>query len=72
MIVVYLKKHKRNIWVALPPTLFMTYICISFVFVSGQFIGMSNRPLAYGLAAVVTMAITAAMWIKIGRSAKSE
>ena len=72
VIVVYLKKFKRNIWVALPPTVFMTYICTSFVFVSGQFIGMSNRPLAYGLAAVVTMAITAAMWIKIGRSAKSE
>ena len=72
VIVVYLKKFKRNIWVALPPTVFMTYICTSFVFVSGQFVGMSNRPLAYGLAAVVTMAITAAMWIKIGRSAKSE
>ena len=72
VIVVYLKKFKRNIWVALPPTVFMTYICTSFVFVSGQFIGMTNRPLAYALAAVVTMAITAAMWIKIGRSAKSE
>ena len=72
VIVVYLKKFKRNIWVALPPTVFMTYICTSFVFVSGQFIGMSNRSLAYGLATVVTMAITAAMWIKIGRSAKSE
>ena len=72
VIVVYLKKFKRNIWVALPPTVFMTYICTSFVFVSGQFIGMTNRPLVYALAAVVTMAITAAMWIKIGRSAKSE
>ena len=71
VIVVYLKKFKRNIWVALPPTVFMTYICTSFVFVSGQFIGMTNRPLAYALAAVVTMAITAAMWIKVQRSAKN-
>lgn len=53
------------------PTLFMTYICISFVFVSGQFIGMQNRPLAYALAAVVTMAITVVMWIKMQRSAKN-
>ena len=72
VIVVYLKKHKRNIWVALPPTLFMTYICISFVFVSGQFIGMQNRQLAYALAAVVTAVISVAMWIKVQRSVKSK
>ena len=71
MIVVYLRKFKRNIWVALPPAVFMTYICTSFVFVSNQFIGMQNRPLAYALAGVVTLAITAAMWIKVQRSVKN-
>jgi carbon starvation protein CstA len=72
VIVVYLKKFKRNIWVALPPAVFMTYICTSFVFVSNQFIGMQNRPLAYALAGVTTLAITAAMWIKVQQRAKFE
>ena len=72
VIVVYLKKYKRNIWVALPPAVFMTYICTSFVFVSGQFIGMQNRPLAYALAGVVTLLITAGMWIKVQQRAKME
>ena len=71
VIVVYLKKYKRNIWVALPPAVFMTYICTSFVFVSNQFVGMQNRPLAYALAGVVTLAITAAMWLKVQRSVKN-
>ncbi|MBQ2430083.1 MAG: carbon starvation protein A, partial [Alistipes sp.] len=72
VIVVYLKKFKRNIWVALPPAVFMTYICTSFVFISNQFIGMVNRPMAYGLAALVTLVITAGMWIKVQKSAKVE
>ena len=71
VIVVYLRKFKRNIWVALPPAVFMTYICTSFVFVSNQFIGMQNRPLAYALAGVTTLAITAAMWVKVQRSVKN-
>lgn len=72
VIVVYLRKHNSNIWVALPAAIFMTYICISFVFVSNQFIGMHNRPLAYSLAAVVTIAISVAMWIKVVRNTKKE
>ena len=65
VIVVYLKKHQRNIWVALPPAVLMTYICTSFIFISGQFIGMTNHTLAYILAGVVTVALSAAMWLKI-------
>ena len=72
VIVVYLKKYKRNIWVALPPAVFMTYICTSFVFVSGQFIGMQNQALAYALAGVVTLLITAGMWIKVQQRVKIE
>lgn len=72
VIVVYLKKYKRNIWVALPPAMVMTYICTSFVFISNQFIGMANHTLAYVLAGVVTLVLSAAMWMKVLKSAKAE
>ena len=72
VIVTYLKKFKRNVWVALPPAVIMTYIITSFVFISNQFIGMSNHTLAYILAAVVTLAISFGMWRKVVSSAKTE
>jgi carbon starvation protein CstA len=72
VIVTYLKKWKRNVWVALPPAVIMTYIITSFVFISNQFIGMSNHALAYILAAVVTLAISFGMWRKVVSSAKKE
>ena len=60
-IVVYLVRIKANRWIAFFPAVFMTYICSSFVFVSDQFFGMTDRMLAYGLGAVVALAITALM-----------
>ena len=72
VVVTYLKKFKRNIWVALPAAVLMTYICTSFVFISGQFIGMANHTLAYILAGVVTLAISAGMWIKVLKEAKTK
>lgn len=72
VIVTYLKQQKRNVWVALPPAVIMTYIIISFVFISNQFIGMSNHTLAYALAAVVTLAISFGMWRKVVSSAKTK
>lgn len=72
VIVVYLKKHKRDIWVALPPAMVMTYICTSFVFISNQFVGMANHTLAYAVAGVVTLVLSAAMWMKVLKSAKEE
>ena len=64
-IVVYLNLYKRNIWVALPPAVFMTYICSSFVFVSKQFVGLGATPMAYILGGVVTVALTAIMCYKL-------
>ena len=64
-IVVYLNLYKRNIWVALPPAVFMTYICSSFVFVSKQFVGLGATPMAYILGGVVTVALTALMCYKL-------
>lgn len=71
-IVVYLNLNRRNIWVALIPAIFMTYICSSFVFVSGQFVGMGSTPLAYVLGAVVTVFISGFMVWRLVRDRKSE
>jgi carbon starvation protein CstA len=46
---------------ALVPAIFMTYICSSFVFVSGQFVGMGSAPMAYLYGGILTLAITAYM-----------
>ena len=60
-IYVWLVRSKSNYWVALIPAIAMTYIISTFVFISGQFIGMTNHTLAYTLGAVVTAAVTALM-----------
>ncbi len=59
-IVVYLRQQRGNIWVALLPAVFMTYICSSFIFVSDQFAGLGSTPLAYALGGVLTLLLTAA------------
>ena len=69
-IVVYLNLNKRNIWVALIPAVFMTYICSSFVFVSNQFVGLGTAPLAYLLGGVVTILLTALMCYKLHKDRK--
>lgn len=69
-IVVYLNQQRGNIWVALPPAVFMTYICSSFVFVSNQFFGMGTTAAAYILGGVITIALTAVMWVKLRRDSK--
>ena len=65
VIVVYLKEHNRNIWVALPGAIFMTYICTTFIFTSDQFIGMGSTTLSYLLGGLSTIVITAVMWWKV-------
>ena len=66
-IVVWLARGKRNVWVAVPVAMFMTYVCASFVFVSDQFIGLGVTPWAYIGGGIVTLAISAIMWRKIKR-----
>ena len=70
-ITVWLAREKRNIWVALPVAVFMTYVCSSFIFVSGQFLGLGVTPWAYAGGGVLTAIITALMYIKISRERKS-
>ena len=70
-IVVYLNQNRCNIWVALPPAIFMTYICSSFVFVSNQFFGMGATAVAYILGGVVTIILAAIMWLKLRQDSKN-
>ena len=64
-ITVWLAREGRNMWVALPVAVFMTYVCSSFVFVSDQFLGLGVTPWAYVGGGILTALITALMWIKI-------
>ena len=64
-IVVYMARKKANRWIVILPAMFMTFVCGSFVFISGQFIGMSNHAAAYGLGVVVMLVITAIMMKKL-------
>ena len=66
-ITVYLVRHRWNVWVALLPAIFMTYVCASFLFVSGQFFGMENRLLAYVLGGVLTLGTLLLMIFKLRR-----
>ena len=70
-ITVYLYRRKANYWVALLPSIFMTYICASFLFVSDQFFGMENRLLAYLLGGVLTILITLLMTYLLRKNAKT-
>ena len=70
-ITVYLVRRKSNYWVGLLPAILMTYVCASFVFVSNQFFGMTNRPVAYLLGGLATLVITFVMVKKLQRDAKS-
>ena len=64
-IVVYMARKKANRWIVILPAMFMTFVCGSFVFISGQFIGMSNHAAAYGLGVVVMLVITFIMMMKL-------
>lgn len=71
MIVAYLARRRRNIWVGLLPALAMTYVCASYIFVSPLMGGMHDRRAAYLLGGAVTLVILVMMLIKLRRDAKS-
>ncbi|WP_289759064.1 carbon starvation CstA family protein [Muribaculum intestinale] len=58
-IVVWLASRGRNYVVAMVPTVCMTYVITSFMFIGEQFLGMQNRVAAYALAGVATLLIAA-------------
>ena len=64
-ITAYLYKHGKPLLVGLLPSLFMTYVCSSYVFVSPMMVGIQNRILAYALGGVLTLLISALAYRKI-------
>lgn len=71
MIVAYLARRRRNVWVGLLPAVVMTYVCASYVFVSPLMFGMRDRTAAYLLGGAVTLVVLVLMLIKLRRDAKS-
>ncbi len=61
-ITVWLAKNKKPLWIGLLPALFMTYICMSYIFVSPLMLGMANRTLAYLMGALFTGAVSLYMY----------
>lgn len=71
MIVAYLNRRRKTIWVALVPALLMTYVCTSYIFVSPLMCGMLATPRAYVSGGAVTLAILLVMIRKMRNDAKS-
>jgi carbon starvation protein CstA len=65
-----MRRGSRAHLLALVPALIMTYICSSFVFVSNQFIGMGNTPMAYVLGGATTAIVAGLMMLKIRKDIK--
>ena len=55
-IYIWLCHRGKNPWVAFVPAVVMTFIVSSYVFISGQFVGMGAEWPAYALGGVVTVA----------------
>lgn len=71
MITAYLNRRGRNRWVGLVPALIMTYVCMSYIFISPLMCGMHDRAAAYLLGGAATLAVLAAMIFKMRHDAKS-
>lgn len=64
-ITIYLCRRKKCIAISLIPAIFMTYVCLSFMFVSTQFVGLGSTTLAYALGGIATLAVVAIMGWKL-------
>lgn len=64
-IFVWLVDRKKNYWVALVPSLFMTFIVTFFVFYSPQFMGIENRLISMPLAGLTTVGIGSLVYKRI-------
>lgn len=67
-IYVWLVQNKRTGIPALIPAVAMTYIVVSFVLLSDQFLGIGNHAVCYALAGVITLVLSYLMMKKAGRA----
>lgn len=67
-IVFYLADRRTPVIISLVPALIMTYICVSYIFISPLMAGMSNHTHAYIIAGMITAAIFAYMIFKLKRN----
>lgn len=65
-IYVWLQRRRVNSWVALLPAVVMTYVIMTFVAVSGQFVGLGPTWVAYTIGGAATLAVTAVMFRAAG------
>lgn len=70
-VTIYLYQRQTNYWVALIPSIAMTYICSSFLFISGQFFGLENHSVAYLLGGALTLLIVLFMLNILRKHAKT-
>ncbi len=56
-IVAYLIIERKPLVIALIPAIIMTYVCVSYIFVSPLMVNLSSRPIAYGISAAISAAI---------------
>lgn len=62
-----MQRDSKWSFIALIPAICMTFVCSSFFFVSGQFMGMGATPLAYTYGGGVTALISGLLMINIRR-----
>ncbi len=66
-IYVWLVKEGKNYWVALVPALVMTFIVSYFVFISPQFLGLTDKLIACSLGILLTILAFVACYLKATR-----
>ena len=71
-IYVWLVQSRKNYWVALIPALVMTFIVTYFVFMSPQFLDITDRMIAASLGVAVTIIVFVAVYIRASRHVKPE
>ena len=64
------QRNSKYTFIALLPAIFMTYVCSSFFFVSGQFLGLGATASAYAYGAGLTAIISGLLMYKIRGYAK--
>ncbi|MFI3317376.1 MAG: carbon starvation CstA family protein [Rikenellaceae bacterium] len=64
-IVIYLAQNRKPVIIGLLPAVIMTYVCVSYIFISPLMFSLPSRLLAYIISGVITMAILLYMIFKI-------